>query len=49
LRLFWSDRARLHAAQAAYQTLYRKTLDVELKDSLSGDYENLVIALIGGK
>jgi annexin A7/11 len=49
LRLFWGDRARLHAAQAAYQTIYRKTLAAELKDSLSGDYENLMIALVGGK
>lgn len=49
LRLYWGGRARLYAAQAAYQRFYHKTLAMELKESLSGDYENLVIALIGGK
>ncbi|KAL6900532.1 hypothetical protein GGI43DRAFT_52380 [Trichoderma evansii] len=47
LRLYWGDRARLHAAQAAHQTFYHKTLTKELKESLSGDYEGLMVALIG--
>ncbi|KAL9471912.1 hypothetical protein ACSS6W_009853 [Trichoderma asperelloides] len=49
LRLYWGDRARLYAAQAAHQKFYHKTLTKELKESLSGDYENLMVALIGEK
>ncbi|GFP59619.1 annexin A7 [Trichoderma asperellum] len=49
LRLYWGDRARLYAAQAAHQKFYNKTLTKELKESLSGDYENLMVALIGEK
>lgn len=47
LRLYWGDRARLYAAQAAHQRLYHKTLALELKDSLSGDYGSLMSALMG--
>lgn len=47
LRLYWGDRARLYAVQAAYQKFYHKTLTKELKESLSGDYEDLMVALVG--
>lgn len=48
LKLFWGDKVRLYNAKTAYQRLYRKTLAMELKDSLSGDYGNLMSALTGG-
>ncbi|PTB63317.1 Annexin [Trichoderma citrinoviride] len=49
LRLYWGDRARLQAAQMAHQRYYHKTLGAQLKELLSGDYEQLMIALIGEK
>ncbi|TFB00090.1 Annexin A7 [Trichoderma ghanense] len=49
LRLYWGDRSRLQAAQTAHQRYYHKTLATQLKESLSGDYEELMIALIGEK
>lgn len=47
LRLYWGDRRRLQAAQAAHQRFYGKTLGKQLKELLSGDYENLMVALLG--
>ncbi len=44
--LYW-DRSRLNAAKGIYPALYRKTLAADVKDALSGDYEDLVIAMIG--
>ncbi|KAH0493399.1 hypothetical protein TgHK011_000071 [Trichoderma gracile] len=49
LRLYWGDKSRLQAAQMAHQRSYRKTLGMQLKELLSGDYEELMIALIGDK
>ncbi|KAM0255707.1 hypothetical protein ACHAQJ_005461 [Trichoderma viride] len=49
LRLYWGDRTKLQAAQAAHQKYYHKTLAKELRELLSGDYENLMVALIGEK
>ncbi|OTA01211.1 Calpactin I heavy chain, calcium ion binding [Trichoderma parareesei] len=49
LRLYWGDKARLQAAQMAHQRYYHKMLGTQLKESLSGDYEELMIALIGEK
>ncbi|KAL6856356.1 calpactin I heavy chain, calcium ion binding-like protein [Trichoderma novae-zelandiae] len=49
LRLYWGDKSRLQAAQMAHQRFYHKTLGVQLKELLSGDYENLMVALIGEK
>jgi annexin A7/11 len=46
LRLYWGDRARLYAAQAAHQKYYHRALGKELRELLSGDYENLMVALI---
>jgi annexin A7/11 len=46
LAMYW-DPPRLAAAKAAYKRLYGKTLSKEVKDELSGDYEDLMIALIG--
>ncbi|KAL7965539.1 hypothetical protein HDV63DRAFT_387157 [Trichoderma sp. SZMC 28014] len=48
LRLFWGDGVRLDEAKTAYQNLYHKTLAMELQDSLSGYYGNLMSALVGG-
>lgn len=46
--LYW-DRSRLEAAKAVYESQFRRKLAADVKESLSGDYEDLVIALIGGK
>ncbi|KAL7785494.1 hypothetical protein V8C37DRAFT_394119 [Trichoderma ceciliae] len=49
LRLYWGDGRRLQAAQAAHQKFYGKALGKQLKELLSGDYEELMVALIGEK
>lgn len=46
LALYW-DRPRLEAAKAAHRKLYGRPLSKEIKDALSGDYEDLMIALVG--
>ena len=46
--LYW-DRARLDAAKDAYERIYRKKLAADVKEVLGGDYEDLMVALIGGK
>lgn len=48
LRLHW-DRNRLVAAQAAYKKWHGKSLTQGLKDLLKGDYEDLMVGLIGDK
>lgn len=44
--LYW-DRNRLHAAKAAYKKRYGEALHTTVKDKLSGDYEDLILALLG--
>ena len=46
--LYW-DRSRLEAAKDAYERVYRRKLAADVKEFLGGDYEDLVLALIGGK
>jgi len=46
--LYW-DRSRLEAAKEAYQREYGRRLVTDVKAYLDGDYEYLVVALIGGK
>lgn len=46
--LYW-DKGRLDAAKDAYKRHFGKPLAKDVKDFLSGDYEDLVIALIGEK
>lgn len=46
--LYW-DRPRLEAAKAAYKTRYGRPLARDVKEILSGDYEDVIRALIGDK
>ncbi|KAG9254356.1 uncharacterized protein F5Z01DRAFT_687011 [Emericellopsis atlantica] len=46
--LYW-DRSRLEAAKEAYQREHGRKLVTDVKAYLDGDYEYLVVALIGGK
>ncbi|KAH6688427.1 hypothetical protein F5X68DRAFT_205686 [Plectosphaerella plurivora] len=46
--LYW-DRPRLDAAKAAYKAKFGRTLAKDVKDILSGDYEDVIRALIGDK
>lgn len=41
------DRGRLDAAKAAYKRLYGATMTKDLREYLSGDYENLLVAMTG--
>jgi annexin A7/11 len=43
--LYW-DRPRLDAAKLAYKKRYGWTLSKDIKDILSGDYEDLMMALV---
>ncbi|KAH7165234.1 hypothetical protein EDB81DRAFT_778850 [Dactylonectria macrodidyma] len=44
--LYW-DQNRLNAAKAAYKKIYGHPLRKFVKDKLSGDYEDLMLALLG--
>lgn len=44
--LYW-DRPRLDAAKEAHKKVYGRPLSKEIKDALSSDYEDLMIALVG--
>jgi annexin A7/11 len=46
--LYW-DRPRLDAAKAAYKTKFGRPLAKDVKEILSGDYEDVIRALIGDK
>lgn len=46
--LYW-NKPRLEAAKQEYERLYRKKLVTDAKEMLGGDYEDLVVALVGGK
>lgn len=46
--LYW-DRPRLEAAKDAYEKQHRRKLESDVKAYLGGDFEDLVVALIGGK
>ncbi|KAM0330230.1 hypothetical protein ACHAQA_004406 [Verticillium albo-atrum] len=46
--LYW-DRSRLEAAKVAYKAKFGRTLAKDVKEALSGDYENVILALIGEK
>lgn len=46
LTLYW-DPPRLAAAKASYKKSYGKPFSKEVKEYLSGDYEDLMIALLG--
>jgi annexin A7/11 len=46
--LYW-DRSRLDATKAAYKARYGRPLSKDVKDALSGDYEDMILALIGEK
>ena len=46
--LYW-DKPRLEAAKEAYRRVNGKTLGKDVKEFLSGDYEDFVLALIGEK
>lgn len=46
--LYW-DRPRLEAAKEAYEREHRRKLASDVKAYLGGDFEDLVVALIGGK
>ncbi|PTB51388.1 hypothetical protein M431DRAFT_40121, partial [Trichoderma harzianum CBS 226.95] len=47
LRLYWSGTERLQEVHAAYKKSYGMRLLDNLNESLSGDYRELMIALIG--
>ncbi|KAF3066676.1 Annexin A7 [Trichoderma lentiforme] len=49
LRLYWSGTERLQEVHAAYKKTYGMRLLDNLNESLSGDYRELMIALIGEK
>lgn len=42
------DRSRLEAARLAYKKMYGVAFSKDVKDYLSGDYEKLIVAMIGG-
>ncbi|KAH7145449.1 hypothetical protein B0J13DRAFT_553526 [Dactylonectria estremocensis] len=46
--LYW-DQPRLQEAKVAYKQLHRVSLHDDTKINLKGDYEDLIVALIGGK
>jgi annexin A7/11 len=46
LALYWNP-PRLAEAKAAYKKAYYRTLSKDLKEILSGDYEDLMMALVG--
>lgn len=46
--LYW-DRSRLDAAKDAYKKHNHRTLAKDVKEFLGGDYEDLIIALVGGE
>jgi annexin A7/11 len=46
--LYW-DKSRLDAAKEAYKKYNNRPLSRDVKEFLSGDYEDLVLALIGEK
>lgn len=46
--LYW-DKGRLDAAKEAYRKYNNRPLSKDVKEFLSGDYEDLVLALIGEK
>lgn len=46
--LYW-DRNRLLEAKAAYKKRYGANLGADVKNALSGDYEDLMLALLGEK
>ncbi|EEY20218.1 annexin A7 [Verticillium alfalfae VaMs.102] len=46
--LYW-DRSRLDAAKNAYKAKYGRPFAKDVKEMLSGDYENVILALIGEK
>lgn len=46
--LYW-DRNRTQEAKAAYKKKYGSTLSGDVKNALSGDYEDLMLALLGEK
>jgi annexin A7/11 len=46
--LYWNPQ-RMQEAKAAYKTKYGTTLGRHVKEFLSGDYEDVVMALIGEK
>lgn len=45
--LYW-DKNRMAAAKGMYKTMYRKTLKADVKEMLSSDYEDLIVALVEG-
>ena len=47
LLTMWWDKPRLEAAKAAYRTRYGKALLTEAREVLSGDYEAIIMAIIG--
>lgn len=48
VRLYW-DKPRLEAAKAAYKKVYAQTLASDIKEETSGDYEKLLLGIIGEK
>lgn len=44
--LYW-DRSRLEAAKGAYRQLYNRTLGTDISGMLTGDYRELMLALVG--
>ncbi|KAL7907673.1 hypothetical protein GGI35DRAFT_486722 [Trichoderma velutinum] len=49
LRLYWSDSRKLQQVHAAYKKIYGMKLIDHLNESLSRDYRELMVALIGEK
>ena len=48
VRLYW-DKPRLEAAKAAYRKLYNQTLASDIKEETKGDYERILLGVIGEK
>merc|ERR1712000_585649 len=46
--LYW-NKARLEEAKKAYERHFKRKLVTDVKEMLGGDYEDLVVALLGGK
>lgn len=46
--LYW-NKPRLEEAKLAYEKRYKTKLVTQVKDILGGDYEDLIVALLGGK
>lgn len=46
VRAHW-DRQRMEAIKASYQAKYKKSLAARIKGETSGDYQKLMLQLVG--